>query len=111
MVPLSAQNGATPNGVAAAATAAAAAAAAINHATNGLPPNSHLGLPSFAFTFSPYGHKWSGLPQFSDLYSCMKCEKMFSTHMALRYIPDGHIMAKNHMPVNCATKPLVMKLV
>ncbi|XP_023294802.2 zinc finger protein sens [Lucilia cuprina] len=78
MVPLqSTQNGAAPNAVSA---AAAAAAAAGGHATNGLPPNSHLGLPHPSHLhFHHMAAKWSGLPQFSDLYSCMKCEKMFST--------------------------------
>lgn len=49
---------------------------------NGLPPNSHLGLaahPSHLHHFHHMAAKWPGLPQFSDLYSCMKCEKMFST--------------------------------
>ncbi|XP_065357481.1 zinc finger protein sens [Calliphora vicina] len=71
MVPLqSAQNGAAPNAVSSAG----------GHATNGLPPNSHLGLPHPSHLhFHHMAAKWSGLPQFSDLYSCMKCEKMFST--------------------------------
>uniref|UniRef100_A0A1A9WXC3 C2H2-type domain-containing protein n=1 Tax=Glossina brevipalpis TaxID=37001 RepID=A0A1A9WXC3_9MUSC len=71
MVPLqTAQNG------------AAAAAGIAGHGGNGLPPNSSLGLPHPAAHLH-FHHmaaaKWSGLPQFSDLYSCMKCEKMFST--------------------------------
>lgn len=45
------------------------------------PPNSHLGLPppSHIHHFHHMAAKWPVLPQFSDLYSCMKCEKMFST--------------------------------
>lgn len=69
MVPLqTAQNGAMPG------------ATAGSHAANGLPPSTHLGLthPSHLH-FHHMAAKWSGLPQFSDLYSCMKCEKMFST--------------------------------
>nr|AAK57985.2 gene repressor Gfi-1 [Musca domestica] len=76
MVPLqTAQNGANH--------AAAAAAAGVGvPGANGLPPNSHLGLaahPSHLHHFHHMAAKWPGLPQFSDLYSCMKCEKMFST--------------------------------
>ncbi|XP_075149831.1 zinc finger transcription factor senseless-2 [Haematobia irritans] len=50
--------------------------------SNGLPPNTHLGLaahPAHLHHFHHMASKWPGLPQFSDLYSCMKCEKMFST--------------------------------
>lgn len=74
MVPLQSagQNGNT------AAAAAAAAAAAVGV---GVPPGGgHLGLPHPPHLhFHHMAAKWPGLHQFSDLYSCMKCEKMFST--------------------------------
>ncbi|XP_054744743.1 zinc finger protein 628 isoform X1 [Anastrepha obliqua] len=50
-----------------------------NGDASGLPPNSHLGLPHPPHLHFHHMAKWPGLPQFSDLYSCMKCEKMFST--------------------------------
>lgn len=78
MVPLQSagQNGST------AAAAAAAAAAAVGVGVGvGVPPGGgHLGLahPQHLH-FHHMAAKWPALHQFSDLYSCMKCEKMFST--------------------------------
>jgi len=57
----------------ASSVAAAAAAAA------GLPPNSHLGMPHPTHLHFHHMTKWPVLPPYNDLYSCMKCEKMFST--------------------------------
>ncbi|XP_055859002.1 zinc finger protein Gfi-1b [Episyrphus balteatus] len=48
-------------------------------AQNGGNLNPHLGLPHPPHLHFHHMPKWPGLPQFSDLYSCMKCEKMFST--------------------------------
>lgn len=65
-------------------------------AGNGVSPNVNgpnvsgsIGLTSLPHPAAAHLHfhhmaanaaKWPpGLPQFSDLYSCMKCEKMFST--------------------------------
>lgn len=41
--------------------------------------NGHLSFPHATHMHFHHIPKWSGLPQFSDLYSCLKCEKMFST--------------------------------
>lgn len=42
-------------------------------------PGAHLGFPHPTHLHFHHIPKWPVLSQFSDLYSCMKCEKMFST--------------------------------
>lgn len=84
MVPLpsAAQNGSSSTAAAAAAAAAAAVGVGVGMGVGGVPPGvtGHLGLPhSPHLHFHHVAAKWPGLHQFSDLYSCMKCEKMFST--------------------------------
>lgn len=86
MVPLpsAGQNGSSSTAAAAAAAAAAAVGVGVGMGVGvgGVPPGvtGHLGLPhSPHLHFHHVAAKWPGLHQFSDLYSCMKCEKMFST--------------------------------